>query len=34
VRTGATSRDKLLTIADPPDDLAARVAALRDGAPG
>lgn len=34
VRTGATSRDKLLSVADPPDDLIARVAALRDGAPG
>ena len=34
LRTGATSRDKLLAVADAPEDLAARVAALRDGAPG
>jgi uncharacterized protein len=27
---GATSRDKLLEISDPPDDLQARIAALRE----
>jgi len=30
LRTGATSRDKLFELADAPDDLDARVAALRD----
>jgi uncharacterized protein YggU (UPF0235/DUF167 family) len=30
LRTGARGRDKLLTIIDPPDDLAARLVALRD----
>jgi uncharacterized protein YggU (UPF0235/DUF167 family) len=29
---GATSRDKLLEISDPPDDLPARIAALREPA--
>jgi uncharacterized protein len=33
LRTGATSRDKLLSIADPPADLAARVARLRGDPP-
>jgi hypothetical protein len=28
---GATSRDKLFELADPPADLAARVGLLRDG---
>jgi uncharacterized protein YggU (UPF0235/DUF167 family) len=31
VRSGATSRDKLIEVADPPADLAARIDALRDG---
>ena len=31
LRTGATSRLKLLTISDPPPDLAERIARLRDG---
>lgn len=31
LRTGAASRDKLFTVIEPPPDLAARVAALRDG---
>lgn len=30
LRSGAASRDKLFVITDPPVDLAARVAALRD----
>jgi uncharacterized protein YggU (UPF0235/DUF167 family) len=34
LRTGATSRDKLLTVNDPPADLDTRLRALRDGAPG
>jgi len=29
LRSGATSRDKIFTVDDPPADLAARVAALR-----
>jgi uncharacterized protein len=33
LRTGDTSRDKLLVVAVPPEDLAERVAKLRDGAP-
>jgi len=32
LRTGERSRDKLLTIVDPPADLPERVRALRDGA--
>jgi uncharacterized protein YggU (UPF0235/DUF167 family) len=32
LRTGAASRDKLFTVADPPVDLDERVRALRDGA--
>jgi uncharacterized protein YggU (UPF0235/DUF167 family) len=31
VRAGGIGRDKLLAIADPPPDLTARVAKLRDG---
>jgi uncharacterized protein len=31
VRSGGSSRDKLIEVADPPVDLLARVAALRDG---
>jgi uncharacterized protein YggU (UPF0235/DUF167 family) len=31
VRLGATSRDKLLQVADPPADLAERLRELRDG---
>ena len=31
LRAGERSRDKLLTIVDPPPDLAERLAALRDG---
>jgi uncharacterized protein YggU (UPF0235/DUF167 family) len=31
VRAGATSRDKLLAVADPPPDLADRVRTIRDG---
>lgn len=31
LRTGATSRDKVFAIEDPPDDLDALVRALRDG---
>jgi len=34
LRTGATRRDKLLTVTDPPADLDTRLRALRDGAPG
>jgi uncharacterized protein len=30
LRSGAASRDKLIAVADPPADLAERVAALRD----
>ena len=33
VKAGAASRDKLLIVTRAPDDLAARVASLRDGAP-
>jgi len=33
LRAGAASRDKLIEIADPPDDLPARVSRLRDAAP-
>jgi uncharacterized protein YggU (UPF0235/DUF167 family) len=33
LRAGAASRDKLLTVTEPPDDLAERVAELRDGPP-
>jgi uncharacterized protein YggU (UPF0235/DUF167 family) len=32
LRSGATSRDKVFTIDDPPDDLGARLAALLDSA--
>lgn len=31
LRRGATGRDKLFTVAEPPADLVARVEALRDG---
>lgn len=31
LRAGAASRDKLVVVADPPEDLDARVAVLRDG---
>lgn len=31
LRSGATSRDKVFAIEDPPDDLDARVRTLRDG---
>jgi uncharacterized protein YggU (UPF0235/DUF167 family) len=34
LRTGAASRDKLIAVADPPDDLVDRVRRLRDGLPG
>jgi uncharacterized protein YggU (UPF0235/DUF167 family) len=34
LRAGEQSRDKLLTITDPPTDLVERVRALRDGAGG
>lgn len=33
LRAGPRSRDKLITVADPPPDLADRLAALRDGRP-
>jgi uncharacterized protein len=33
LRAGATSRDKLLLVADPPTDLDRRLAELRDGGP-
>ena len=33
LRSGARSRDKLFTVADPPSDLADRLRALRDGTP-
>lgn len=33
LRSGAASRDKLIDIADPPADLAERVARLRDAPP-
>jgi len=32
LRSGATGRDKLFTVDSPPDDLDARLRALRDGA--
>jgi len=32
LRSGATGRDKLFTVDGPPDDLDARLRALRDGA--
>lgn len=31
LRSGAASRDKLFSVADPPSDLTARVCVLRDG---
>jgi uncharacterized protein YggU (UPF0235/DUF167 family) len=31
LRTGATARDKLFTVLDPPADLTDRIIALRDG---
>jgi len=34
VRVGRTSRDKLLTITDPPEDFTRQVARLRDGESG
>jgi len=34
LRSGANGRNKLFTISDPPDGLAARLAALRDGSEG
>ena len=34
LRSGERSRDKLLTIVDPPADLDARLSCLRDGPPG
>jgi hypothetical protein len=33
LRLGDTSRDKLITVADPPADLEDRLRALRDGSP-
>jgi uncharacterized protein YggU (UPF0235/DUF167 family) len=33
LRTGTASRDKVLVVETPVDDLAARIAALRDGTP-
>lgn len=33
LRTGQSSRDKLFRIDNPPDDIAARLAALREGTP-
>lgn len=33
LRSGATSRDKLFVVEDPPTDLDDRVRALRDGVP-
>jgi uncharacterized protein len=33
LRSGAASRDKLVEVSDPPDDLPARVARLRDAPP-
>lgn len=34
LRTGATSRDKLFLVDDPPPDLVDRLRQLRDGTPG